>query len=174
MSAPQNAHDGQDTREPQSARAPQDARDPLLGAAPERARAADVTREPLSLAHVIAAVQDPRCGAVVTFDGVVRNHDEGRGVTCLDYTAHPSAPEVMTQVIGEATERFPDVIVAALHRYGPLQIGDSALVVAVAAPHRARAFEACAHVVDTVKERLPIWKNQVFDDGTHEWVAALG
>lgn len=155
-------------------REPQDERDPALGTVDERLRHASVRDTPITVEAMTAAVTDERCGALVTFDGLVRNHDEGRSVERLEYEAHPSAGEVMEQVVREIVERYPDVLVAAAHRYGPLDIGDSALVAAVAAPHRGRAFEACGALVDLVKERVPIWKDQHFDDGTHEWVAAIG
>ena len=153
---------------------PEDGRDPSLGDARSRARHASVEDSTITVKAMTEYVNDPRCGAVVTFDGLVRDHDEGRGVERLEYTSHPSAGEVMEQVVFEIAERFPDVIVAASHRVGPLEIGDPALVAAVAAPHRKRAFEACDFLVDTVKKRVPIWKDQHFDDGTHEWVAAIG
>jgi molybdopterin synthase catalytic subunit len=122
---------------------------------------ADVVDRPISIAECESLVADDRFGAVVTFAGVVRNHDEGRGVLTLSYTAHLAA-------------RFPDVSLAVLHRVGDLTIGDVALAAAVASAHRAPAFEAAALLVDLVKERVPIWKEQSFDDGQTEWVAALG
>ena len=148
--------------------------DPAMGPAAERARLAEVDTEPLTLARMVSAVADPRCGAVVTFDGVVRDHDEGRGVRRLEYTAHPTADAVIEEVAREIAERYPDTLVAVAHRHGPLVIGDSALVCAVSAPHRKQAFAACDALVDTVKQRVPIWKHQVFEDGGSEWVGALG
>ncbi|ATG53290.1 molybdenum cofactor biosynthesis protein MoaE [Brachybacterium vulturis] len=145
-----------------------------MGDAAQRARCAEISQEPLAAERMIAAVTDPRCGAVVTFDGVVRDHDGGRGVERLEYSAHPSAGEVITAVAREIADRYPDTLVAVAHRHGPLVIGDSALVCAVAAPHRKQAFTACDDLVDTVKQRVPIWKHQVFDDGGTEWVGALG
>lgn len=147
--------------------------DPAMGDGAERARLAEVRQEEISVARMIQAVSDPRCGAVVTFDGVVRDHDGGRGVERLEYSAHPTAGEVITQVAREIAERYPDTLIAVAHRFGPLEIGDSALVCAVAAPHRKQAFVACDELVDTVKQRVPIWKHQVFDDGESEWVGAL-
>lgn len=147
--------------------------DPTMGDAAERVRCADISEEPLALERMITAVTDPRCGAVVTFDGVVRDHDGGRGVDRLEYSAHPTAGEVITEVAREIAERYPDTLVAVAHRHGPLVIGDSALVCAVTAPHRKQAFAACDDLVDTVKQRVPIWKHQVFDDGATEWVGAL-
>lgn len=113
-------------------------------------------------------------GAMVTFSGVVRDHDGGRGVERLEYSGHPSAPQVLAEVAGEIAERYPDTLIAVAHRVGRLEIGDSALVCAVAAPHRKQAFVACDELVDTVKQRVPIWKHQLFEDGESEWVGALG
>ncbi|MFK3982542.1 molybdenum cofactor biosynthesis protein MoaE [Micromonospora sp. NPDC050397] len=129
-----------------------------------------VTTEPLDLAAHEAAVADPRAGAVVSFQGVVRNHDHGRVVENLEYEGHPSALDVLREVAAEIAAD-PDVhAVAVSHRIGPLAIGDAALVAAVSTAHRAAAFAACARLVDEVKARLPIWKRQVFADGTEEWV----
>ncbi|MGO1503356.1 molybdenum cofactor biosynthesis protein MoaE [Brachybacterium sp. AOP35-5H-19] len=148
--------------------------DPAMGGAAERARLAEVREEEITVSRMVEAVADPRCGAVVTFDGVVRDHDGGRGVTRLEYSAHPSAQQTLTEVAREIAERYPDTLVAVAHRVGPLAIGDSALVCAVSAPHRKQAFVACDELVDTVKQRVPIWKHQVFEDGQSEWVGALG
>lgn len=129
-----------------------------------------VTEQPLAVASHEALVADPRAGAVVSFAGVVRDHDHGRTVVSLSYEAHPSAEQILREVAAEiATD--PDVYaVAVSHRYGELAIGDVALAAAVSTAHRAAAFAACARMVDLVKQRLPIWKNQVFSDGTSEWV----
>lgn len=148
--------------------------DPGMGRADERVLRADVGLEPISVVAVAEAVADPRCGAVVTFDGVVRDHDGGKGVRSLTYTAHPTAGEAIAEVALEIAERYPDALVAVAHRHGAVVIGESALVCAVAAPHRKLAFAACDDLVDTVKRRVPIWKHQEFDDGTDEWVGALG
>ena len=158
----------------EGAKPAQDERDPHLGGVEERVRHASVSGEPIAVAEMVRLVEDRRCGALVTFDGLVRDHDEGRGVERLAYEAHPSAGDVMREVVRTIGERYPDVLVAASHRHGALEVGDSALVAAVAAPHRARAFEACADLVDEVKARVPIWKDQYFSDGAHEWVAAIG
>jgi molybdopterin synthase catalytic subunit len=131
---------------------------------------AELTTEPLDVAAHERAVADPRAGAVVSFAGVVRDHDHGRSVTALTYESHPSAAEVLREVARELAAD-PDVYaVAVSHRYGPLAIGDVALACAVSTAHRAAAFTVCARLVDRVKERLPIWKHQVFTDGTDEWV----
>jgi molybdopterin synthase catalytic subunit len=129
----------------------------------------DVT-EPLDIAAHEAAVADAAAGAVVVFCGVVRDHDGGRGVTSLDYEGHPGAEAVLREVAAEIAAD-PDVYaVAVSHRVGRLAIGDTAIVAAVATAHRAQAFATCARLVDEAKARLPIWKRQVFTDGTDEWV----
>ena len=110
-------------------------------------------------------------GAVVSFSGVVRNHDGGREVLRLDYSAHPHAEQILFEVLAEVAAGAPGVrAIAASHRVGTLLIGDAALVAAVSAEHRAAAFATCARLVDTIKERLPVWKHQFFADGTDEWV----
>jgi molybdopterin synthase catalytic subunit len=116
-------------------------------------------------------VASEAAGAVVGFSGVVRNHDGGREVTRLEYSAHPHAEQILFEVLAEVAAAAPGVrAIAASHRIGSLQIGDAALVAAVAADHRAAAFDTCARLVDAVKERLPVWKHQFFADGTDEWV----
>ncbi len=110
------------------------------------------------------------CGAVVTFSGEVRNHDKGRTVLQLAYEVHPTSERIIQEVVHEVANRFTDLRCAVIHRYGEIPMGESALVVAVAAPHRAEAFTACATLIDEIKVRVPIWKNQIFDDGSNEWV----
>jgi molybdopterin synthase catalytic subunit len=131
---------------------------------------AAVTDKSLDLAAHERAVADVRAGAVVSFAGVVRDHDHGRVVTLLEYEGHPSAEAVLREVAADIAAD-PDVYaVAVSHRIGHLEIGDIALAAAVSTAHRAAAFAACARLVDEVKARLPIWKRQVFGDGTEEWV----
>lgn len=132
---------------------------------------AEVTDAPLDAAAARARVADSRSGAVVVFEGVVRDHDDGRDVTMIEYEAHPTASEVMraaAEMVAAAHPALTGVVV--LHRTGPLQVGESALVAAVASPHRAEAFAGCAAIVDEVKRVLPVWKRQVFPDGSDEWV----
>ncbi|HEY6593328.1 MAG TPA: molybdenum cofactor biosynthesis protein MoaE [Asanoa sp.] len=129
-----------------------------------------VTDQPLDLAAHEAAVADPRAGAVVSFQGVVRDHDRARAVVSLDYEGHPTALAVLVDVAADVA-RDPEVVaVAVSHRVGALKVGDVALVAAVSTAHRDAAFAACARLVDEAKARLPIWKHQVFDDGSDEWV----
>lgn len=130
----------------------------------------DVRSEPLSVEEVLAAVDDPAAGGVVSFTGLVRAADGGRVVVSLEYSAHPSAVVRMTEVVEAVAAELPVVKVAALHRVGLLAIGDIAVVVAASAPHRDQAFQAARRLIDDVKAQVPIWKHQVFADGTDEWV----
>lgn len=132
---------------------------------------AALTDEPISLSDHEELVASVEAGAVVGFSGVVRNHDGGRQVLRLEYSAHPSAAETLFEVLAEVAASTSGVrAMAASHRVGPLELGDAALVVAVAADHRGAAFDTCALLVDTIKERIPVWKHQFFADGTDEWV----
>ncbi|GLY35470.1 molybdenum cofactor biosynthesis protein B [Amycolatopsis sp. NBRC 101858] len=130
-----------------------------------------VTEEALSVEEHAGLVEDDAAGAVVTFAGVVRDHDGGKGVRDLTYEGHPSASQVIADVVAELATRWVGVrAVAVSHRVGHLTIGDVALACAVAAEHRGQAFSACSDLVDEVKARLPVWKHQHFTDGTDEWV----
>jgi molybdopterin synthase catalytic subunit len=130
-----------------------------------------VTEEILDVEEHAHLVSQSAAGAVVTFSGVVRNHDGGRGVQALEYSSHPSAGDVIIRVANQVAAAYPDVLALAVsHRIGTLMIGDSALACAVAAAHRTAAFAACAALVDEVKLQLPIWKRQEFTDGTEQWV----
>jgi molybdopterin synthase catalytic subunit len=133
-------------------------------------RLAAISDQPLDQAAHEAAADDPRAGGRVVFCGVVRSSDHGRQVLELEYEGHPSAEQVLTEVAtGFAAE--PEVLALAVsHRVGKLAIGDVALVAVVSTAHRAAAFDVCSRLVDEVKRRLPIWKRQVFADGTDEWV----
>lgn len=135
-------------------------------------RIATVLDKRLDLAAHLDAVDDPAAGATVSFSGVVRNHDGGRSVTALEYQVHPSAAAVVAEVAAEIAAAPGVIAVAVTHRYGHLGIGDVALAAAVSAAHRREAFEACSLLVDEVKKRIPIWKRQVFTDGTDEWVGS--
>lgn len=132
---------------------------------------AGVGTEPLDVAEHAALVSDAAAGAVVTFAGVVRDHDGGRAVHGLEYSGHPSASRVVAEVAEQVAGRASGLrAIAVSHRVGLLAIGDVALACAVAADHRREAFEACAELVEEVKRLLPVWKRQVFTDGTEEWV----
>jgi molybdenum cofactor synthesis domain-containing protein len=144
---------------------------PAAAAPSVRVARALVTEEPLSVEEHARLVEDDAAGAVVTFAGVVRDHDGGKGVRDLTYEGHPSASQVIADVVAELATRWVGVrAVAVSHRVGHLTIGDVALACAVAAEHRGQAFSACSDLVDEVKARLPVWKHQHFTDGTDEWV----
>ena len=152
-----------------------------------------LSAEPISVAQAIAAVESDTAGAVVSFSGVVRNHDGGKPVERLSYSAHPTAHQVMADVVAQlvaehsgnaagaavdaasadaASAGREPVRIWAAHRVGLLEIGDPALVCAVSASHRGQAFEVCSELVDRIKAEVPIWKEQFFSDGTVEWVGA--
>lgn len=133
---------------------------------------AEVTHEPLDPARLREAVRREAAGAVVTFEGVVRDHDAGRTVVALDYEAHPAAERLLRAFLTDLAAELPVEAFAVSHRVGALAIGDLAFAVAVSAAHRKEAFAACAVLVDEVKARLPVWKRQQFADGTAEWVGA--
>ena len=134
-------------------------------------RLISLREEPLDVGEVTAAVSDPSAGGLNVFVGAVRDHDGGQGVLRLDYSAHPTAEQRLAEVAAEVAEEFDVIAVAAVHRVGTLGIGDLAVVSAVSAAHRGTAFEASRALIDRLKQRVPIWKHQVFDDGTDEWVA---
>ncbi|MGE5827293.1 MAG: molybdenum cofactor biosynthesis protein MoaE [Micromonosporaceae bacterium] len=125
--------------------------------------ALDVAAHEAAVAHVAA-------GAVVSFAGVVRDHDHGRGVHRLIYEAHPSAGDVLAEVATEIAKDPAVFAIAVSHRVGELVVGDIALAAAVSTAHRGDAFALCHRLVDEVKARLPVWKHQIFTDGTDEWV----
>ena len=130
-----------------------------------------ITTEVLLLTEHEHLVAQDAAGAVVGFAGVVRNHDGGREVVRLDYSAHPHAEQTLFEVLAAVAAEAPGVrAIAASHRIGTLLVGEAALVAAVSADHREAAFVTCARLVDAVKEGLPVWKHQFFADGTDEWV----
>jgi len=126
----------------------------------------------LSVDEVLTAVADSGAGGIDLFVGVVRDHDGRREVTRLSYSAHPSA-EAELRIIAEKVAADFDVrALAAVHRLGDLDVGDVAVVVAAACLHRAEAFEACRALIDNLKQGVPIWKHQLFSDGSSEWVGS--
>ncbi len=115
---------------------------------------------------------DLTCGGVVVFEGRVRDHNEGRAVTALEYEAYEALAQAEGErILAEAAQRFGPVRVAAAHRQGLLQLGEAAVVVVAASAHRQEAFAACRWVIDAIKERLPVWKREHYVDGTRAWVA---
>ena len=144
-----------------------------------------LSAEPISVDQAIAAVESDTAGAVVSFSGVVRNHDGGKPVWRLSYSAHPTAHRVMADVAAQPAAKkaaeeaagagagpAQPVRIWVAHRIGMLEIGDPALVCAVSAAHRGQAFAVCSELVDRVKAQVPVWKEQFFTDGTVEWVGA--
>lgn len=129
-----------------------------------------VTKDPISVLDLVRLVRSNTAGAVVTFSGDVRDNDHGREVLSLSYEAHPSAQALLEKVASEIASQHDVVSVAVAHRHGEIAIGEAALIAAVSAKHRKAAFDACEALVDEVKAQIPIWKHQVFADGTDEWV----
>lgn len=136
---------------------------------PELLRAT-VTQESISLTELSELVSDDACGAVVVFAGVVRNHDGGKEVIKLVYEIHPSAGDQIELITSAVLESADVVRVAVSHRYGEIEIGDVAFAVAVSAVHRETAFATASLLVNEIKAKLPIWKHQLFADGSDEWV----
>jgi molybdopterin synthase catalytic subunit len=129
-----------------------------------------VQSEPLSTDEAIAAVADPAAGAIDVFLGVVRNNNKGRDVAYLEYDAYaPMAEKLMAELGQEAIEQFGLQKVALFHRTGRMEIGETSLLIALSAGHRAETFAAGKWLVDEVKKRVPVWKKEVWTDG-EEWI----
>lgn len=126
----------------------------------------------LSVDEVLAAVGDRGAGGTALFVGMVRDEDHAREVTRLSYSAHPNAEQELRVIMEKIAADFPVKALAAVHRVGDLEIGDLAVIVAVACPHRGEAFAACRRLIDDLKATVPIWKHQLFADGESEWVGA--
>lgn len=133
-------------------------------------RLAELRDTPLSVDEVLAAVADPGAGGTAIFVGTVRDEDHRRAVTGLGYTAHPQAEDRLRVVMEKVAGEYDVRAIAAVHRVGDLAVGDLAVVVAAACPHRDRAFVACRALIDDLKADVPIWKHQTFADGEGEWV----
>jgi molybdopterin synthase catalytic subunit len=129
-----------------------------------------VQAAPLSLDALLAEVEAPESGGVVTFTGVVRNHSRGEAIEHLEYEAYePMAEAEMRKIVRRVRERWPEVRIAMAHRIGRLEIGQPAVMIAAAAPHRGEAFEACRFAIDTLKQTVPIWKKEFAESGAY-WV----
>ncbi len=131
---------------------------------------ATIADEPLSLTKHVAAVSGPRAGAISTFIGTVRDHDpsvEGE-VVGLDYSAHPTAREVIAAIA--AQHDSDGVHIAVTHRIGHLTVGEAAIIAAVSAPHRREALDTVSSLVEQIKAELPVWKRELLADGSHTWV----
>lgn len=132
-----------------------------------------LTDQPIDIAQAIASVQAVQAGAVNVFIGTVRNHTAARKVVRLEFEAYDTmAVREMEKIAAAVKEKWPSVAhVAIQHRTGVLGVGEVAVVIAVSAPHRQEAFEACRYIIDTLKQTVPIWKKEIFEDG-EVWVAA--
>ena len=129
-----------------------------------------ITREPLDRNALIASVTDAGVGGIVVFEGVVRDNARGKQVRYLEYDVYPEmAIQQIREIIAEAERRWNVERVAVAHRIGRLEIGEASVIIVVATPHRAEAFEACRFIIDTLKTRVPIWKKEVATNG-EEWV----
>jgi molybdopterin synthase catalytic subunit len=125
-----------------------------------------ITAAPLAVESVLRAVEGPGAGAVTTFVGLVRDHNQGRRVRFLDYEAYaPLAEKALGRIVHEAETQWPGARVAIHHRTGRLEIGEASVVIAVATPHRADAFAACRYAIERIKQIVPIWKHEHFDGG---------
>lgn len=133
-------------------------------------RLVDLRDTPLDVAEVVAALDDEASGGLTLFVGRVRDHDSGKEVDGLDYSAHPTALETMRAVCERIAAEHDVTGVAAVHRIGTLAIGDIAVVVATTAAHRGEAFTASRALIDSLKAEVPVWKHQRFGDGSDEWV----
>lgn len=133
-------------------------------------RLAELRDTPLSVDEVHDAVMDPAAGGIALFTGAVRDHDHGRGVVRLSYSAHPSAAAELRRVAEKVAARYDVLALAAVHRVGDLTVGELAVVVAASCVHRDTAFDACRALIDELKATVPIWKHQVFSGGDSEWV----
>jgi molybdopterin synthase catalytic subunit len=133
----------------------------------------EISEEPLELAPLIALVRSDACGAIVAFLGVVRETGDGeRPVDGLAYEAYPEMALPELRAVGEeAAHKFGPARVAIVHRIGKLELGEASVAIAVAAPHRAQAFDACEFAIDELKRRVPIWKKEFYRDGESSWRA---
>lgn len=130
----------------------------------------ELTEQPIDFAALTESVRDDAAGAVVLFLGTVREFTRGVQTDWLEYEAYPEmARASMEQIVLEARQQFPVIRVAVSHRIGALQLGDVSVAIAVSAPHRGQAFDAGRWLIDTLKERVPIWKKEHFSDGREEW-----
>ena len=132
-----------------------------------------IVRTPIDPAALLAEVTAPRHGAWVLFVGTVRDINDARDVTGIDYSAYePMAARELDSIVAEAAERWNDVDIVAEHRVGTLTLGEISIAIAAAHPHRDEAFSAASFMIEEVKKRVPIWKREHYVDGTRAWVEA--
>jgi molybdopterin synthase catalytic subunit len=130
-----------------------------------------VSNTPIDVSAAKQAVADQQCGGFVSFEGWIRDHNEGQAVERLEYEVYrPLAEKEGARIMAEALERFAISHASCIHREGLLELGDIAVVVCVSAAHRGPAFDACRYIIDEVKTRLPIWKKEHYVNGVSEWV----
>ena len=141
---------------------------------PSKIRQVGISKSPLSVDRAIRVVAGPAVGGIALFVGTVRNADHGADVVSLDYTEHPSAVDVLTKCAEETARKHDVLAIAVEHRVGHLEVGDIAVIVAIGAVHRGEALAACAHLINTLKAEVPIWKEQHFASGESEWVGLSG
>ena len=134
-----------------------------------------LTRQPLSIDHLIADVSSPAYGGTCVFLGTVRNGVEAEGVKAIEYSAYEDMVEVeFGRLVAEARAHWPEARIAVRHRLGTVPAGEASIAIAAAAPHRAQAFDACRFVIEEVKRRIPVWKKELRLDGTEVWVDPSG
>ncbi|MHB1168679.1 MAG: molybdenum cofactor biosynthesis protein MoaE [Longimicrobiales bacterium] len=132
---------------------------------------AAITSESITTETVLRHVGDDEDGAVCVFVGVVRDHNEGRLVRGVHYSAYESmATKVLTEIAGEAAVRAGTDRLAVVHRTGELRVGEASVAIAVSTPHREQAFDACRYVIEQIKQRLPVWKQERYADGDDAWL----
>ncbi|HSA55563.1 MAG TPA: molybdenum cofactor biosynthesis protein MoaE [Gemmatimonadaceae bacterium] len=130
-----------------------------------------LTHDPIHAQELIDAVASHSCGAISLFLGTVRDVNDGRAVTGIEYSAYVAMAErEMRSIVDEATQRFPGVRLALLHRVGRLELGEVSVGIAAAHPHRTPALDAARYTIEELKRRVPIWKREQYTDGTREWV----
>ena len=137
---------------------------------PSKVRQVGISESPLSVDQALRLVSGSAVGGIAVFVGTVRNSDHGADVVSLDYTQHSSAVDVLAKCAEETADQHDVLAIAVEHRVGHLEVGDIAVVVAVGAVHRGEALAACAHLINTLKAEVPIWKEQHFVSGESEWV----
>jgi molybdopterin synthase catalytic subunit len=134
-----------------------------------------LTRTPISLDALIAEVAQPDCGGTCVFLGTVRNGPDEQGVTAIEYSAYEEMVEAeFGRLLVDAGARWPEARIAVRHRLGTIPVGEASIAIVAAAPHRAQAFEACRHVIEGVKQRIPVWKKELRLDGSEVWVDPSG
>lgn len=133
-----------------------------------------ITTDPIDPSRVLAEVGASEDGAVLLFQGIVRNHNDGRPVVGIRYEAYQTMAErVLGEIAAEAAERLGTDRIAVVHRIGELAIGEASVAIAVSSPHRGEAFDACRYIIEEIKRRLPVWKDEHYADGERGWVEGV-